>query len=526
MASKEEWNTERFKLAQANAGAYKREIGLLEERNKSLSSVVAKHELSIETFQKEFGKLESQLNHAERDRRMALAQNENLKTLNERLKAETEILHNQRSGSQLLADNLKMVQLELSKADSQRRMKLENENDALKQEMGLLRKKVEQENADFIASMKAWESTQAELRTQLDQSKESTRSREEELAQSNAEIEALRQKMTVYDEKLKLLNEQAASGDKMTAAESLVSAELTQGKLVDLQSQLNAAKNENVKLKDNLASARQATQQYKQLADAAEKQVVESNAAAAGIRQNHDKAMAALASQVEALQNRLRELEQSGEGGVLVTEQLKDAQSQLSAANSQLSGLRELAESLKVELNNQKTLAVEVRERYERELSSHGQTAQTVVELRQELGDHVAKARDLEQAKTRLEDALREHRDTLAANQASTTQEVSMLKNQFELVKGENATLHTQLSNLSTQLAKMREPTQSSEEKMSRSFTEDDAKSSEQLMEIVKYMKHGKELLEQKVEAVQASPSASRRSWRPPCANWKRPSPL
>ena len=53
LASKEEWNTERFKLAQSNASGYKREIGLLEERNKSLNAIVAKHEVSIEAFQRE-----------------------------------------------------------------------------------------------------------------------------------------------------------------------------------------------------------------------------------------------------------------------------------------------------------------------------------------------------------------------------------------------------------------------------------------------------------------------------------------
>ena len=53
LASKEEWNTERFKIAQDNSSGYKREIGLLEERNKALDAIVAKHEASIESFQKE-----------------------------------------------------------------------------------------------------------------------------------------------------------------------------------------------------------------------------------------------------------------------------------------------------------------------------------------------------------------------------------------------------------------------------------------------------------------------------------------
>ena len=80
------------------------------------------------------------------------------------------------------------------------------------------------------------------------------------------------QRITVYEEKMKLLNEQSSGGNKSTS-ESAVSNEMLQGQIVDLKSQLNALRNENVKLKEGLAKAKQAGQQYKQLADSAEKQV-------------------------------------------------------------------------------------------------------------------------------------------------------------------------------------------------------------------------------------------------------------
>ena len=71
---------------------------------------------------------------------------------------------------------------------------------------------------------------------------------------------------------MKLLKEQQ-SGKSGDSAEAAVSSELLQGEIVDLKSKLNALKNENVKLKEGLAKSKQANQQYKTLADSAEKQV-------------------------------------------------------------------------------------------------------------------------------------------------------------------------------------------------------------------------------------------------------------
>ena len=87
---------------------------------------------------------------------------------------------------------------------------------------------------------------------------------------------------------------------------------------------------------------------------------------------------------------------------------------------------------------------------------------------------------------------------------------------QFEVMKSENASLHVQLENLSTQLSALRQMATENEEAggggntskldsslLSKSFHEDDAKSTDQLMEIVKYLRKEKALSEQKVEVVQ-----------------------
>ena len=56
-----------------------------------------------------------------------------------RLEKECEILNRQKSGSSMIAENLKLVQVQLEKAESEARIRLQNQNDDLSKEVNLLR---------------------------------------------------------------------------------------------------------------------------------------------------------------------------------------------------------------------------------------------------------------------------------------------------------------------------------------------------------------------------------------------------
>ena len=53
LASQEEYNTERFKIAQTNAASFCKQCQILEECNVKLNGIVAKHEQSSETMRAE-----------------------------------------------------------------------------------------------------------------------------------------------------------------------------------------------------------------------------------------------------------------------------------------------------------------------------------------------------------------------------------------------------------------------------------------------------------------------------------------
>merc|ERR1719192_1621858 len=203
--------------------------------------------------------------------------------------------------------------------------------------------------------------------------------------------------------------------------------------------------------------------------------------------------------------------------GANLSEQLDSAKAQLQDANSELTGLRDLAHSLRTELTSQKEISTDIRDRYERELSSHGETAKTVVELREKVSQGSTELQQAQTARDSLAEQLREEGETTRVKFDSLNQEFQLSKEQFEVMKSENGSLHVQLENLSTQLSALRQMATENEEAggggntskldsslLSKSFHEDDAKSTDQLMEIVKYLRKEKALSEQKVEVVQA----------------------
>ena len=99
LAANEEWNTERFKIAQNNNATYKKEIGFLEEKNNNLNALVAKHENSIQAMHSELiksntdvARLTNQYERAKHDVNL-------LKNAQSRLEKERDILTRQTSGS-------------------------------------------------------------------------------------------------------------------------------------------------------------------------------------------------------------------------------------------------------------------------------------------------------------------------------------------------------------------------------------------------------------------------------------------
>ena len=530
LASHEEWNTERFKLAQNNAANYKTEIGLLEERNKTLHSVIAKHENGIDALHKEL--LNSQTIFSKTERSYERAQNEikMLKIAESRLQQECEILHRQKTGSALISENLKMVQVQIEKGESESKMRLQNEKDSLQKEVHLLRKKLDNEVESYKASVQAWEASERELRNEIQNMKtkecESTKAFDENLTA----LESTRTQLKLAEEKLAEV--QMTSGGTEVEATSRTS----ESKIADLQNQIIVLKNGTVNLKEHVSKARNATEQYKKLADAAEKQVFDSNSASKQLQSSLLQQIQQLKNEIDRLQANILQHEKEKEeirksatnsfkdlANTNANEQIQQLKRDLGSSNGMLNettqeiqSLRQLMDVKEVEFHKQVKLAADVQDRYERELTNHGQTTQTVIQLREQISRHTQIANDLAEAKQKAESDLMGIKQETNVAQSTLKEEYKLLSEQFEVVEANNKALYTQLTNISQQMTSLRASNTIVGDDASQfnksidtnipgsDHSEENASTIEQFMDIIKYLRKEKEILTGKNEVVVA----------------------
>ena len=476
-----------------------------------MNALVAKHEASIHAMHAELVQSNTNLAKVTNQLKRCEFDVANLRNSEARLISERDILQRQSSGSAMIAENLKMVQLQLEKSESESRMRLANQNEDLSREIGLLRKKLEQEQDKYHKSVQSWESAQLELRSKVDTLHEVEANAKTTIEELNANVEELRHQLKVSQEKLALVQAQADPGSS-----GIVDSE----RVVDLQSQVNALKNEVLTLKEQLSRARQATNQYKSIADTAEKQVMESNETYRQMQSTYEdlkikseekeKVLNQQISDLTEAKNHLESQAQQGlqaiQGGVANVQHLEIT---INGLRQELQAAQERQIQIEKELRNSIEVAKEAQVKYERELNLHAQTANALGDLRNTVKDNDGQIVELQNAKNLAENSLKDAREDAKATEATLRAEYENLKEQFGVVEQENQKLHDQLANVTTQMSTLQDSFSGAADtslnvSVNKSFSEEEAKSTDQLMEIIKFLRHEKGILTSKVEVSKA----------------------
>ena len=292
-------------------------------------------------------------------------------------------------------------------------------------------------------------------------------------------------------------------------------------KVVDLQSQVNALKNEVVTLKEHLNKARQNVNQYKNIADSSEKQMSECNETAQQLKSQYEDLKVTsennekqLVAKIEGLESQLKDLEtqtyqgrQALEGGAASVQHLERT---IASLNEQLQDAHNRQSQMEQSMGEQAIQLQTVQNRYETELVSHAETAKVMGELRDTIKTNDTKITELEQSKMAAEGTLKDTVKDAKATETTLRTQYASLQEQFGTVEKENALLHEQLSNVTTQMASLHDKsgdkghdTSASALNLSQSFSENEAKSMDQLMELIKYLRKEKGILAGQLEVAQ-----------------------
>ena len=204
----------------------------------------------------------------------------------------------------------------------------------------------------------------------------------------------------------------------------------------------------------------------------------------------------------------MREMEEASRAAPVSCEaelrqSLAQAQESLRSVSEQLETARRVEGEARAEAERQMGQAQEAHLKYQNEIVLHAQDVEALNKLKEATSAHKAQAAELEEARANAEVALEETRANLDSVEQTLRAEYGKLKEQFAVVEQENAKLHAQLATVTSQMTSLQRHFEGNPD-ASRSFSEEESRSAEQLMEIIKFLRREKEILTGKVEVLHA----------------------
>jgi nucleoprotein TPR len=507
LASQEEYNTERFKIAQTNAASFRKQCQILEDRNAKLNGIVSKHEQSSETIRTEVMHAQSKLSQAEVQLEFLRHEKSILKNAETRMLQENEILRRQKNSSDIVLENLNLIKLNLERAEGDKVMRLQNRSDTLDKEVSLLRKKAEAEREEQGVAVKAWETAQKDVSAKLEEANTLKKELEDKLNSVTLEKDEFNNKLSETSEKL-VLAETTLSSRGVTAIQRQESQTEASAKYRDLQMQLNQSRNESNSVKQQMATTKHASLQYKEIADSAEKRLAENNNAAKALKEDLETRLKLALEEKVQIEQKLVEMQEANMSAPVSCEaQLKESlaltQQNLQSVTEQLANAQRVEAESRAETESQMLMASEAHQKYQNEIVLHAHDVGALNALKASSVSHKSQVEELEEARKNADVAVAEVKANMGSVEQTMRAEYCKLKEQFGVVEKENGALHSQLGTVTSQMTSLQKHFEGNPD-AGKSFSEEESRSAEQLMEIIKFLRREKEILTSKVEVLQA----------------------
>ncbi|XP_031346932.1 nucleoprotein TPR-like isoform X1 [Photinus pyralis] len=505
LTSVSELNDERFKVMQSNTEVYKKQISALEKQNKIYSESNIKHEqmmtyLKDETLQSQTKLSTAEVKLANLEKEIAL-----LRDRESRLVKEVEFLKKETHAKNLLQTNIELIKATLERNDAESRIRLEERLDEAHRECAALRRRLQEEQDRFRELGDHLEKQTRAAQAQMEEEKGHASKLRKEVAETRDDLIAKQIQIEELTKKLKnslmVIPENSVESHKFSELERILSD--SQAEVQSLQLQLKTAK-DTIEQHCNVAEG--AENQLKAVLEEQEK-----------YKKTMEMTLSEKQQQIAKLEEQCSELQ--GELTIQDDDVNVDARSKLHRIEEELKAskvdLNECKSALAVAQTkiHELTADVETAEnKYTHEMLLHSTDLQTLTSLKEEVTNLNTEIQELKLVRDHSVSALEEYKVGLASREEFFQKEKEQLELRFKDLDSQNALLLDQIQSLNTQITIMQ--TQATEQQnqsigsadvsFNRSFTDEDVKSSEQLLKIIKYLRQEKDISVSKCEILEA----------------------
>lgn len=490
-----------LKIQQKNVLTYKKQIQALEDRNKNYEATIIKHETAMTYLRNEAMDCTTKLSRAEMMIEKLTQENRMLKDSETHLKAEREVLYRERQSHNLVLNNLEMIKTTMERSESEGKMRMESRLDELTRECSALRRRLQEEQDRFRELSSHLERQAQTAKERMEEEKLLASKFRDELTQAREEIEKKSQKIDQLSKKLEASLTPSQHDNPVAQANKLrKEAEL----------KLNEIILEKEALEKELSFSKQHAKQYCDMAESYEKQLLELNQTYSEYKAQVDVELAETKKSEANLKQKVNDLEteisldinnrqlMAGDSSTQLHKaqmDLKEALLKISENNRELRELREKSLALSSSLDA-------AEQKYANEMILHSNDIKTMARLKDEMSSVRLQFEQLKAAREAAEEKLESGKKLWAEREELLMKEKNELEQRLEDLDKQNIALHDQIQALSTKLfinvsQSMDDSAMnvdSADTSMNRSAIADEDKPSEQLLQVIKYLRKEKDI--------------------------------